>query len=608
MPIADLSTGDLRREARRLHRKLRPSQIAAFRAIPPLSAGETVVLEGQMGLSGKTPIGIAFLTAALKHTGGWGLYLTPSKPLQDQLVRQYPASGIAVIKGRKEYLCPDPKYPGTTYGECPCGTLTDSPYHGKCHRTETGTIYNEPPRAGRDLYYEDKLAALKSPIVAMNFAYAAMQQIFAGQFGRPSVVVIDEADQVAEAIRSAMETRISARAILAAYEAAVALRDKETSKALSLLLSFHVRFVDGKEAQRKAMKWDDPVNISEAEMTEYLRYVGAVDWTRFRAALRRNLHRFTLDELSELARAVSSGGRWQHAIKYALPVRYKGRSIPSSSFAYCETRLDNGAVANRWVVLRPWKVSHLVRGYLTGSEATVAMSGTIGDREIFGFETGITGRFLKLPHAKVERRVLVLDDDLDLRMRPGHRRQVKRAEEIAVELASLPGANTLVLTNTHEQAHALCSALGAAGVPCLSYGNGTSCSAALQRFLHDRSLRAFVGPVTGIGRGIDLPGRCNLLLVYKPPYAKPTEPQSQFESRRLKERYWPLMFWRASTATAQAMGRIFRGPDDRGAIVLLCRSFRQRQKMLGLTSLEGLEVLKADQLRAEVADYVAGGV
>lgn len=125
----------------------------------------------------------------------------------------------------------------------------------------------------------------------------------------------------------------------------------------------------------------------------------------------------------------------------------------------------------------------------------------------------------------------------------------------------------------------------------LSQGDGVSPAELLARFRQER--RAVLLGTNTFWEGVDLPGKeLEILIIPRLPFLVPTDPWVDARSDRMKARgenpFVDFMVRDAVLKLRQGTGRLLRGEDDRGVVILL--DTRLHTKPYGMTFLKALPV------------------
>lgn len=155
------------------------------------SRKKVVFINGPPG-TGKSLIGMS-----LAYDHQRSIYLATTKPLQEQLIKDFPEPEAIMLQGRANYPCIVSKFTEAQFPEVSCeDCLSDEEGAGiSCKR--------------RCLYQLQKKRALGAGIAILNTAYYLTETNFVGRFRDWSLVVVDECDLLEKAILSFVEINIS---------------------------------------------------------------------------------------------------------------------------------------------------------------------------------------------------------------------------------------------------------------------------------------------------------------------------------------------------------------------------------------------------------------
>lgn len=138
--------------------------------------------------SGKS---LCYITTALLR-GGRTLILTSLKGLQDQLMDDFGALGIALVKGKSAYKCPNTKQ-SCEWAPCNFGTFCIKRKQGGCP------------------YYDAIATAVKSPIVVTNYAFWFHNT--KNPLGDFDLLVCDEAHNAVTHLTDSLSLRVTKHAL-----------------------------------------------------------------------------------------------------------------------------------------------------------------------------------------------------------------------------------------------------------------------------------------------------------------------------------------------------------------------------------------------------------
>ncbi|HSX58486.1 MAG TPA: helicase C-terminal domain-containing protein [Candidatus Saccharimonadales bacterium] len=549
----------------RQYREMHPNQREAFERIAQV--GGSVTLEAPTG-SGKTAIGYATLRALAERGEGPLFYVVPNKALVGQVHTLH--RDLTEVYGRNEYEClyfPEENYRAD---EIPCLLLTDC-----VHRVdqETGETFG---RGRRCPYYWAKYQAKQSPIVVCTMAFYLFTQLFSREWEEPAGLVIDEAHQIAKVVRNALSFEISG------YHLARAIRllepfAPEGAAGLEEFLSTMNRIVRVKRS-------NTPSLLEDTEVQELLMVLMLIDHDLLQRRLQSAVTSGAIDVgqhvevLTRVERIVRDLVRYLRAFEFSLPT--ENRNPLNYTFAYHEREPVEGRRVNNRLVVKAYHVAPLVRSLLSSS-MTLAYSATIGDENIFGFETGIrqpTFHFgSDFPNENT--RVFMPTNTPNLAMQSRGRRDLAnsiRRMARACRRFNDAGHRCLVIVVSDAERQRFLRMAIEEGVDVVTYGDGVSARLAAERFRDRGDGGVLCGTAANYGEGIDLPdGRAPVIFFLRPAYPSPQDPATQFEERRFGSRRWSVWNWRVMMEALQVRGRNVRGATDLGVTFFISQQFRR---------------------------------
>lgn len=529
---------------------------------------------------GKTAIEYTILQAAAARRKTPLFLITPNKTILQQIHREYP--DLTAVVGRNEHPCfyyeeddekirLDMQADEATYRahEIPCSLLRDCP-----HRVDlkTGMTYEEDAVPCPYLYATYK--ALKAPIVLCTMAYYLFAQLFTKRWDKPEVVVIDEAHRMAEVVRQCLSYEITDWHLRRAIDLLHRLEADEADL-LEVFLKRFIRIVKRKPAYK-------PTLLQDGEVKELISLLEGIEPTRLANKLAKAIVDGDLDvkdevqALKQVETLVRDIRRYIHSFEYSLEAEDHGRLNYTYAF-YKDEKGENERVQHR-LTIKSHYVAPLVRKIL-GHE-TVALSATIGDPEIFSFETGIEGEFLSLKssfpaqHARI---YMPLDTpNLAFKARkPGDvSKWLRVVAHTAADLGKKGIRSLVVVVSNEERDTFMLKALDE-GLDALSYGNGVTAREAAQAF-RDGHGTTLVGTEANYSEGIDLPRQtAPVIFVWRPGNPHPEDPATIFEEKRFGHRRWPLWHWRIAMRALQVRGRNIRSAEDIGVTIFVSQQFRK---------------------------------
>lgn len=549
---------------------------------PHMRVAQRVTLEGMENVagikvrelptgSGKTAIGYTFLRALQKKGKKHLFYLGPNKALAEQVAELHP--DVHVMYGRNEHPCLYPRYEGQNLkaDEIPCLSLMDCP-----HRVDQETGQTLVAGVKPCPYYQQKYEAKHSgKIIASTFAFFLFTVLFSQEF-EPEGVVVDEADGIAQAVRSLLSTDLTDWKLEKAIEALNAVGSREVVN-LSAFLQRMKKLVKGRALDKETLLEEDEI--------EYLyNSLGKVNpealLSDARKALRDDLldadeDREVLKQVEDISRSVR---RFRHALKFAMSDATRWGYPLNFVIAYGKKELGERERVQFKVTVKDYYVVPIIKKLLPAE--TLAMSATISDPDIFAFETGIKGDFESIPsdfpveHA----RIYMPTDTPNLAVKARRKQDKTKSLRLIAKAAkkfAAKGMRSLVIVVSNEERYKFLELAAEERLKTISYGNGMPARESAARF-RDGESDCLVGTNAHFGKGIDLPkGIAPVIFCYRPGYPRPDDPQTQFEERRFGNRRWASWNWRVIVDLLQVRGRNIRSKSDRGVTILVSQQFRR---------------------------------
>lgn len=545
-----------------------PNQQTAFEIIA--GSNGSVTLEKPTG-SGKTAVGYTFLKS-LEAAGAETLfYVVPTKALVDQVKAMHP--DVMAVYGRNEYDClyyePLESFKAD---EIPCLSL-DCP-----HRVDQKDGSTQEAGATPCPYYQAKFEAKRSKIVVCTMAFYLFTQLFSKEFEPPDGLVIDEAHQIAEVFRNALSYEITDWHLGRSVELLKRVGAEEAAKKLDGFLKVMLRIL--KRRKRTA----SPLRLLEDhELLELADNLEAVDLSQLRSRIGEAVKLGSLDPaddrlvLKQLETVTQQLPRYIRSLEFARETS-EHKPLNFVTYGYSDRPDEDDERVKYKLVIKASYVRPLVRKLL--SPRTLAMSATIGDPTVFGYETGITAEHHSLPGTfPAERtRVFMPSDTPNLAKKVRPRQEpTKVLRKIARTCARLDaaGQRSLVIVVSNREREKFLWLCDDEGVDAISYGNGVPSREAMARFKSGEG-SVLVGTAANYGEGIDLPdGLAAVTFVLRPGYPNPSDPRTQFEKRRYGNQVWMVWNWRAMIAALQVRGRNVRSAEDRGVTIFVSQQFRR---------------------------------
>ena len=210
-----------------------------------------------------------------------------------------------------------------------------------------------------------------------------------------------------------------------------------------------------------------------------------------------------------------------------------------------------------------------------------ATSATLTIREQFGYfraRTGLPGGdevIFPSPFDHPKQALLGLPKDLPP---PDHADYLAETSRVMVEAVEAADGGAFVLCTSYRAVDAYARALAATGRTVLAQGQGSR-SRLLDRFR--RSPRSVLVGTDSFWEGVSVKGDgLRLVIIPRLPFRVPTEPLQQARHERIQQRgldpFRGYVLPAAVIKLRQGYGRLIRGYDDRGAVLLLDRRIHDR--------------------------------
>ena len=519
--------------------------------------------------SGKTALGLTFLRALAARGEGPLYYLVPNKALVGQVIEQYPGKDLVTAFGRNEHDCLYYEDEELRADQIPCSLLTDC-----AHRVDQKTGETFEPGATPCPYLLEKYRAMTSgKIIVCTMAYYIFAHVLQGK-DKPAGVVIDEAHDAARAIRNVLGYRITNVHLERCIEV-VSEFDASVARQLSGFLRTFKRIVSRKFPRLEVM-------LSNAEIRDLIASLREVEVEPLYKGLskamcaRRVDAKVDRESLLHLERLTKGINRYVSSLEYAL---HESRDPLNYVFAVYNSEVEEKSrKATHSLTVRGYYTAPLMRRML--GERTVAYSATIGDPNVFYYDSG-----LKLPFATLDSafpdtptRIFMPPDtpSLAFNERPsGQPAKVLRQIARACRRFADKKIRSLVIVVSDKERELFLKTCGEERVDALSYGPDISAREAAA-FFREGMGEVLVGTMSNYGEGLDLPGEMSqVTFVLRPSYPPPKAPEAIFEEERFGARRWALWHWRIVIELLQARGRNVRSSRDKGVTFFVSQQFRK---------------------------------
>jgi Rad3-related DNA helicase len=547
--------------------EIRPGQREALEAI---SKRGSMALEAPTG-TGKTAVGYTVLKTLAAAGMGPLFYIAPNKNQVNTVHSLHP--DMREMYGRREYDCL--YYAPDIYraDEIPCLSLLDCPHRVNI---DTGVTYAEE----NDLdtvepcpYYWPKFQAKQSPIVVCTAAFYLFSVFLAREFDEPAGLVIDEAHQMAKIVRSSLSFEITDYHLKQAIKVLNSIEAENEAQQLESFLKTMLKII-----KKRSRRDGSATLLEDDELLMLIEELDGIDGRKLRKQLAAAIKAGLVDPrkemvmLKRLESITYDLHRYIRSFEFSLPD--KGRN----ALNYVTYAASERGQSEYRLVIKSYYVSPLVKKMM--SPLTVAYSATIGDPEIFGYETGIKLPFISLPGTfPAENARVYLPKDtpnLSTRVRSSHEpAKVLRRIAKACKWYADRKIRTLVVVVSNSERDRFLRMADEEGVKVISYLNGSTPKDAMIAFKSGKG-STLVGTVANYGEGIDLPGEMAPVIFFlRPGYPNPNDPEAQFEERRFGGAVWRVRNWRVMIEALQVRGRNIRSADDKGVTIFISQHFRK---------------------------------
>ncbi len=580
--------------ARRLPRfQPRPQQQEMAAAVAhAIAHGETLVMEAGTG-TGKT---FAYLVPALA-SGARVIVSTGTRTLQDQLyhkdlplVREALAAPArtALLKGRANYLCPqrlerhlaEGRLPdlqqarqlqrihawarATTTGDI--AELADIPEDAPVWSLATSTSDNclgtDCPHLGDCPLAHARQAAQEADLVVVNHHLllsdlALKEEGFGRLLPAADAVILDEAHQLPDTAGHFFGLALGSRQL---EELARDAEGAAEAEAADTLDDYRARRAElGQALDELRGRLPEPGRHPGRALPE-----GALE------ALRPPLERLHARLETDAPRGPALAACQRRAEQHLAALRQLAQPTPPDRVRWLETRprsftvhqtpLDVGPDFRRAMEEHP--------GAWIFTSATLAVG---GEFDHFQRRLGLEGaRCLawESPFDYRHNALLLVPEGLPLPNDPGHTRAVVEA---AVPLIEAAGGRTFLLFTSHRALQSAAALLRERlDLPLLVQGEGA------RGHLLSRFRREPASVLLGTGsfwEGVDVQGAgLSCVVIDKLPFAAPGDPVTQARIDALREAgedpFTGYQLPQAVTALRQGVGRLIRGPEDRGVLAI----------------------------------------
>lgn len=558
--------GDLDFNAVFPHREMTANQREAFRLITKWEG--RVTLELPTG-TGKTAIGYTFLRALAQKDQGPLFYICPTRTLVDQVFRLH--LDLTPVYGRHEYDCL--YYPDRALKADQIPTVLCP---GCDHFVDQETGATNVPGVTPCPYYLAKYRAKRSSIVVCTMAFYLYHVLFrAGkEWEEPAGLVIDEAHDMAEAVRRCLTYDISDDHLYRAAEL-MSLINAQAAETLHRFRNKMVHIIKRRSRRPEVI-------LSDAEIVDLLVILNDLDDRALAKELDQAIRRGVVNPspdadlvaVKQLDTIINGLRRYVRSLEFCLETDQRH----ALNFAYATWReeMTERQRARYILTVGSYYVAPLIRKML--APRTVSYSATIGKGDIFQEVTGINApvEYLGSDFPHQHTRVFLPKDTRNLAYNERGRNDVNRSLRLIVKGCKRfaeAGHRSLVVVVSEKERKNFVTFSGEAGLDVISYGNGVPAKEAATRFRNGMSM-VLVGTAAQFGQGLDLPEQTAPVIFFlRPGYPSPYDPESQFEARRFRKHVWKQRKWRVMIEALQVRGRNIRSMKDRGVTFFMSQQF-----------------------------------
>ena len=445
------------------------------------------------------------------------------------------------------------------------------------HRVDQATGETFVPGSTSCPYLQQKYEAKQGGVVVCTMAFYLFTQLFSREFPETSALVLDEAHRIAEIVRGALSYEIT---------------DHHLERSIELLARIEAPEVETLEKFLKSMRYickkrslDEPVLLTDEEIRRLMAILEDVSSSKLLARIEKAVRNGTIDAaedrvaLRKLEVLVRDLRRYVHSFEYSLET--EERKPLNYTCAFYKFEKGERDKVQCKLVVKCYFVAPLIKKIL--APLTVALSATIGDEKIFGYETGI--QFPQFPCLKLESnfpsgntRLYLPTDTPDLSVKGRDKRDMTKTLRKVAKAAKRFAAKrhrSLVITISNTERDKFLELAKEEGLNAISYGNGVTAKAAAIAFKEGQG-DCLVGTASNYAEGVDLPKQIAPVIFFlRPGYPVPTDPGTQFEVKRFGGARWPLWNWRVMQQALQVRGRNVRSTRDVGVTFFISQQFKR---------------------------------
>lgn len=551
----------------------------------------SAIIEAPTG-EGKSDVEVAYLKALGELGTQPCTLIVPTKTIAQQFSIMFPHAKVAM--GRHDYECVHPLYEARTplpmADEIPC-LMLDCP-----SRVDQKTGETQEKDAPPCPYYQAKFEASQGGLVVSTMAFHVMNNVFKHKDWEPTgALVIDEGHRIADVTRNCLSFEITDHHLL---QSILLLRRIKAGEAKVV-----AKFLRKMKTTAKTKSDQDGVLLDASEIKELIAILSEINANELRRKIRQAVKdglidpvadMVTLKRLETLAYDVV---RYMHSLEYSLPgeereskgVSKRGGALNYTCAYYRQEQVEQPKNSRRRkkvqhkLVIKCYHVAPLIRKILP--PATAVFSATIGNPDIFGYETGIVAAALSLPSSFPvgNTRIYLPNDTPDLSMKGRSKRDlpqtIRQIVRTCVRFAKKGLRSLVVVISNAEREKFLMMAeeseLNGGKLNVISYGNGVLAKHAAEAFKEGEG-DVLVGTAAHYAEGIDLPKQIAPVIFFlRPGYPNPRDPVTVFEERRFGGRRWAIWNWRVMQQALQVRGRNIRRRDDVGVTFFISQQFKR---------------------------------
>ena len=520
--------------------------------------------------SGKTACEYAILKAVEEVTGGKGalFLITPSKAILDQMHNEFPDLKVAL--GRNEHECLYYEDEQFKADEIPCSMLVDCP-----HRVSQLTGETLEPNVTPCPYYQQKWKAKQGGPVLCTHSFYLFTALFTKEWGEVSALVIDEAHRLPDVVRNSLSYEITDHHIMSSIALLRRIKAPE-AKILHRFLKRMKGYIKKKPIAQGTL-------LEPSELRGLMDILSEVDVKHLGEAIKQARKDGLIDTrkdvvvLRKLEVLVRDMHRYIRSFEFSLQGD-DGRSPLSYTYAFYRAEKRPGEKVQYKLVVKCYYVAPLIRKIL--APLTVSLSATIGDPDVFGYESGIRDPFISLDSdfpAENTRVYMPTDTpNLAMNVRSKHEptKVLRRIAKACKDFAKKE-MRSLVVTVSNDERDKFLMLCAEEGVNAVSYGNGVTAKDAALAFKEGKG-DVLVGTAANYAEGVDLPKQIAPVIFFlRPGYPNPKDPGTVFEERRFGGRRWAIWNWRVMLQALQVRGRNIRSVDDLGVTFFVSQQFKR---------------------------------